>query len=111
MITGLIALGWPAAIHSTSHWTVANAGTQIQRPVAARSETPAPFDLEPLGVYLSGTGQIIVVPAPEELVRKAVEQIQQLDILPIDEEDEEIVDQLFARATEGARVESLTRRM
>ena len=61
-------------------------------------ETPPPVDLVPWVVTLP-TGSLTVVESPDQLVQSASRYMRALAFLGIDERDEQIVDDLFARHT------------
>jgi len=57
------------------------------------------------------TGQIIVAFSPGELVRRSSQFVQDVSMLPISEEDEELIDNLIARRSKNRRIQPLKRRL
>ena len=72
-------------------------------------ETPPPVDLVPWVVTLP-TGSLTVVESPDQLVQSASRYMRALAFLGIDERDEQIVDDLFARHTMRSSRRALARR-
>lgn len=74
-------------------------------------ETPAPAELSPSSIYSNSTGQIILVQPVDKFVKEAVTHIQNLAVLPIDDNDEKTVDRLMARSNAGIETKPLARRV
>ena len=84
---------------------------QIRRSFTSAHETPAPIDLGPSGIFAASTGQIVLIQAPDTVIRNATRYIQDIAVLPINEHDEEIVDRLMARRHASLKAEPLTRKI
>jgi len=84
----------------------------------ASSETPLPVGLGPLSLLLARTGTLSVgerlagpTTEPERLVAGSLAYVQAIaSALPIDEEDERIVDALVAKRTANHPVRPIRRR-
>ncbi len=110
MFTGMIpipALGTETEYHAFTR----TPEVQIRRSFATGNETPAPVDLGPSGVYVTSTGQILLMQSTDVLVRDALKYVKDTAVLPIDENDEAIVDRLVARRLASVRTKPLTRKM
>ena len=89
----------------------AKPAVQISRTLTSASETPAPVELGPSGVYIISTGQIVLMQSIDELVRQAAHYMQDTAVLPIDGDDDMLVDQLISRQYAGVRAKPLTRKL
>lgn len=83
----------------------------VQHSVTAGKETPVPAELGRSGIYYSSTGQIVLVQPVDQFVREAVSHIHHLAVLPIDANDDQLVDRLMARKHVDTVAKPLTRRV
>lgn len=79
--------------------------------VADSNETSIPYDLGPTGIFVHATGQIVVVESPDQFVEKTVKYIQSMAFLPVDEDDELLIDRLVEKRTGNQASSPLTRRL
>jgi hypothetical protein len=110
MFTGMMLATLPM-VHEKEYHLTKKPEVQIIRSFTSSHETPAPIDLGPSGIYATSTGQIVLMQATDAVIRHATRYIQDMAVLPINEHDEEIVDQLMARKQASLIAKPLTRKI
>lgn len=86
-----------ATMMATTDLPVAAVGFEL----SPENTTPLPADLVALAWRLDTTGGVTIASGPGDLVRQSAVVVRQLAVLPISEEDEQIVDDLVRRESKS----------
>ncbi|MDH5671172.1 MAG: hypothetical protein OEZ06_03430 [Myxococcales bacterium] len=107
----MIEAGAVAFALSLSEPEMARDDERIHLHVTASTETPLPVGLAPTALLDAGTGSLKLADSPGDLVRSASTYLQALAVLPINPDDDALVDRLVADRVVGtAKKRALQRR-